>query len=74
MDYNIDSMPRKKGRPPTQLKKLLDTKNELSNQDIKLKVESLIGSIAKGNTYDNIKRGIDFLKSNEQNYEQSDLS
>ena len=28
--------------------------------------------MTKGNAYNNIKRGIDFLKSNEQNFEKSD--
>ena len=72
MTSNIEIMPRKKGRPSTKLSKLNDIKNTVTNDDIKLKVESLINSIATGSSYNSIKRGIDFLKSNEQNYEKSD--
>ena len=72
MTSNIEIMPRKKGRPSTKLSKLNDIKNAVSNEDIKLKVDNLINSIATGSSYNSIKRGIDFLKSNEQNYEKSD--
>ena len=63
MSYNIETMPRKKGRPSTKLSKLNDIKNAVNNEDIKLKVDNLINSIATGSSYNNIKRGIDFLKS-----------
>ena len=72
MSYNIDSMPRKKGRPSTKSSKLNAIKNALSNDDIKLKADNLINSITTGNSYNNIKRGIDFLKSHEQTYESAD--
>ena len=72
MSSNIETMPRKKGRPSTKLSKLNDIKNAVSNEDIKLKVDNLINSIATGNSYNNIKRGIDFLKSHEQTYENAD--
>ena len=72
MSSNIETMPRKKGRPSKKLSKLNDSKNAVNNDDIKLKVDNLISSIATGNSYNNIKRGIDFLKSHEQTYENAD--
>jgi len=36
MSSNIETMPRKKGRPSTKLSKLNDIKNAVSNEDIKL--------------------------------------
>ena len=71
MSSNIETMPRKKGRPSTKLSKLNDIKNAVTNEDIKLKVDNLISSIATGSSYNNIKRGIDFLKSHKQTYENS---
>ena len=55
-----------------KLSKLNDIKNAVNNDEVKLKVDDLISSLATGSSYNNIKRGIDFLKFHGQIYENSD--
>ena len=53
------------------MNKLTETRSTIDNQDIIRRVDKSTSRIESGNAYDT-KRGIDFLKSNEHNYENAD--
>lgn len=63
---------RKKGRPSTKLNKLNEIRNSISNQEVKRKADNLIERLAKGNDFNDTKRGLEFLKANEQQYGNAD--
>ena len=67
------NMTRNRGRPSTKLNKLIDMRNSINNQDIVNKVDDLIQRLQNNrNKYPDTKRGIEFLKSNEDKYINSD--
>jgi len=73
MSYNMPQTQRKKGRPSTKLNKLNEIRNSISNQEVKRKADNLIERLAKGNDFNDTKRGIEFLKANEQQYGNADM-
>ena len=66
----MTNMARARGRPTTKLKKLQDIKNTITNQEVKNKIDRLVKHL-EDREYNDIKRGIEFLKSVESKYENT---
>lgn len=58
--------PRTKGRPSTTINKLNEIMNSRSTREVGRTTDKFIIHLVNGNEFNDTKRGIEFLKSNEQ--------